>query len=390
LTQCPNGRCCESNEYCAEQGSGNFKCLPRGYAVCNNGTHGCPSDLYCDERNGNIICSAPEPNDPQVKKDLLRKFWGDDVTATCNVLLQSSQDDSFSPPVEVAKPPKQYWFPNRLVMKSKAIKVSDTSLPTVMAAKICQHLPLMNSTAAMEYCYLSNSNGHFLTKDRDRVKQLVDEYIRRINNEQHGVAPRGRVYEFQAEELDPCPCRERPTPVPLPPNTDVVAGSNDAAQVAIINSVAAKEQILANKTNTAAPAGVIKTEIYEIPDEKVVSGSEVIGGGASSGSVPLSEERAIEADTVKYTLVLPTQDSMQVSQSVDQVNDASDRDMVHAHRVETFMGKESCKEDGAEAAVDLDGEEANDVEVDAHDSVQTTLAQMEANSKPADNSMMPE
>lgn len=388
LTQCPNGRCCESNEYCAEQGSGNFKCLPRGYSACHNGTHGCQNGLFCDERNGNAVCSAEEPNDPQVKKDLLRKFWGDDVSATCSSLLIQSEaahsGDAFSPEVKVEKPPKQYWFPTRLAVRSKAVKATDTSLPTVLAAKICQHLPLMNSTAATEYCYLSNSNGHFLMKDRDRVKQLVDEYIRRISVEQHGMAPVGRVYEFQAEELDPCPCRERPTPAPLPPNLDVVAGSNDAAQEAIINEVAKQEQATSNSTHHVVV-------VVEVHDEKVISGAEVIGGAASSGSVPLSEERPIEVDSVKYTLVLPNQDSMQVSQSVDQLNDASDHDMVLARRVETFMGKESCKEDGAEAAVDLDGEEANDVEgSDARDSVQTTLAQMEANRKSADNSMMPE
>jgi len=86
-------------------------------------------------------------------------------------------------------------------------------------------------------------------------------------------------------------------------------------------------------------------------------------------------------EEAKYTLVLPTRDAMQLTQSVDVIDNAGDAEMINAKRVETFMGKEACKEDEAEAAVDLDGDEAGklDSASESRETSQTSLAQMEAN-----------
>jgi hypothetical protein len=404
-TQCSNGKCCEENEQCAEQSGGNFKCLPRGYVSCNNGTHGCPAHLYCDNRNGDIICSSEEDNDIEVKKAILRKFWGDDVQSTCNsLLIQSSvstHQDSFAPEAKVERPPTQYWYPKKLVMRSKAVKATAQGLPTVLASKICQHLTIVNSSALAEICYMSNANGHFLMQERDRVKQLVDEYTRRTCARQDCAAAIGRVYEFQAEELDPCPCRERPTPVPVPVSTENLAGSNEAViaqEMAVVqNAEEIANQAQANTTTTTIIDGhsteVVKPlfiePIVEVPDEKPASAVGM--GSGSSGTVPVNAEKPAE-EVVRFTLVQPTRDAMQLTPPLDVTNGLGDNEMINANRVETFMGKEACKEDGAEAAVDLDGEEAVQMEARAEgrDGVDMSLAQMEANSKPDSRSMMPD
>jgi sRNA-binding protein len=53
------------------------------------------------------------------------------------------------------------------------------------------------------------------------------------------------------------------------------------------------------------------------------------------------------------------------------------------------MGKEACKEDEAEAAVDLDGDEAGklDSASESRETAQTSLAQMEANVVPGEHKM---
>jgi len=309
-TQCPNSKCCEENEQCTAQGNGNYRCLPRGFVSCNNGTHGCPVNHFCDERRGSIVCSQTEANDQQVKQDLLRKFWGDDVTASCNsALIQSEhstkQDDSFSPDIAVQHPPKQYWFPTKLVVRSKAVKTTEASLPTVQASKICQHLKLVNSTAVADYCFMSNANGHFLVKERDRVKQLVDEYLRRVCQEQNCLTPLGEKYVFEAEELDPCPCRERPQPATIEPThaPEIVAGAVGGEDA--INQVAdaeANAQLLvpvqssSTRSSNATHRGVNKppftNPVADVSDEQPVTSLHI--SPTSAGSVPLFAEKPVK------------------------------------------------------------------------------------------------
>jgi progranulin len=352
-TQCPNGKCCEETEHCVEIESGNFKCMERGYAYCNN-SYACPVGLYCEERNSKVVCSEVQDNDEKVKEALLRQYWGENPAAACHsILLQQEQEEkSFSPAVEVHKATVQTWFPKKLVMKSPAIKLQNTSLPTVLAAKVCQHLKVVNSTAVRDFCFLANTNGHYIIKDRPRVKELIDEYTRRMCYYQSCEGPKGSKYEFVAEELNPCPCRPEP---PKPKNnTDVSAGATN--EEAIINVVASAEQ--QGNSNTVSNNNATDVSIPVVEEKKITTIRT-----ETSGAVPLILETPVD-DPAVFQLVPPNKDDMKASPELDLYPNVGDVDMVNAHRPETFMGKEGgCEEDVAESAVDLDGETA--VQMDA-------------------------
>jgi len=393
LTQCPNGKCCATSQYCAETSSSVFKCVERGYAVCGNGSHACPKDSFCDLKNNEWMCSEEQDTDPSVKEDLIKKFWGESAAASCassfleeEATLQKAEE--YSPEVHVERAPQQYWYPKKLVIRSKAIKSVSAALPTVLAAKVCQHFNVVNSSAMTDFCFVANANGHFPMKDRTRVKQLVDEYIRRICVEQSCLAPIGRTYEFVAEELSPCPCRQKPTPVPEPEAVVVApdaAGVNDTVMAEKIDNIANAEQaasttVVQQRNSSSSYAHQTKPAfvpaIVEVADELPVTQIHI---GDVSGTQPVTPLPDDEP-TSKYMLVPANRDSMQLTESIDQGAHAGDVEMLESHRPETFMGKEACSEDAAEAAVDLDGDAASemDAKADSKEDVTMTLAQMDA------------
>jgi hypothetical protein len=365
--------------------SGNYKCVERGYVYCNKST-ACPAGTFCDERHDGMFCSEVQDNDQSVKRKLLQEFWGDDVQATChNILLQESAGQSdFSPKVKVERPPKQFWYPQKLVAVSKAMSVMNTTLPTLLAAKVCQHLHVVSSDALREFCFQSNTNGHFAMKDRERVQQLVEEYIRRVVEKQQGVAPQGEVYEFVAEELDPCPCRERPTPVPEV--EDESAG--DASGEEVMEDIAEAEQAAEELTKPKeGEAPMFIPPVNEVPDEKPASAS---GMGSTGGAMLADDDTPAEVlesakKEAKLTLVPTNRDSMQLSSQLDTPAHRGDTEMLNAKKPEVFMGKEGC-EDNTEQAVDLDADEASAGASDAAQEV--TLAQMNADTN--SESLMPE
>jgi len=399
LTQCPNGKCCATNQYCARMGDETseipqFRCVERGYATCGNASHACPVGTYCDMKNNVWMCSEEQDQDIHVKEDLIKKFWGDAAVASCNSAAtnfleiketDNKEEKEFTPEVHSEKAPQQFWYPKKLVVKSKAIKSFSTSLPTVLASKVCQHLAAINSTAVVDFCFVANANGHFPIKNRDRVTQLVSEYIRRICAEQSCYAPKGSTYEFVPEELNPCPCHVRPTPFPEVANDTIpppeAAGINDTVIAKQIDAVAQQEQAVSNlvvhnnKTDShSAPQGFIPP-VVDVPDEMPVTQMHI---GDVSGTQPVAPFP--DDQPTKFTLVPENKDSMQLTESIDQNSHLGDADMLEAHKPETFMGKEACNEDGAEAAVDLDGEAANDqdAKADPKEEVLMTLAQMNA------------
>jgi len=400
-----------------EQAGGNYKCLPRGYAACDNGTTGCPQSLFCDHREDGSFCSEEVDNDPEIKKDLVAKYWGVDPAATCaaladNALVQTEQgfvfhpkvlspevnEPSLTPPKIIEHPPPQFWYPKRLAIRSKAVKASSTQLPTLLASKVCQHILVsMNSSLPSEFCYTANANGHYAMKDRDRVQTLVAEYSRRLCNDQKCMAATGRSWDALPEELDPCPCRPRPTPAPETIPVDSFAGTNPNQEVitqAIANAEAAVADAQREDAIRAdAPPPFIE-KVVDTADEKPVSAVGM--GTTSSGTVPVYAEKPVEEDVpIKYTLVLPTRDDMQLSAPLEVTNSNSgDLEMARSKQAETFMGKEACNnntEDDAETAVDLDGDEALQLDAASDRQMQeTSLAQMEANANPAGNALMPE
>eukprot|EP00301_Raphidiophrys_heterophryoidea_P000217 c10111_g1_i1.p1 GENE.c10111_g1_i1~~c10111_g1_i1.p1 ORF type:complete len:1558 (-),score=413.61 c10111_g1_i1:192-4817(-) len=399
LTQCPNGKCCATSEYCAEApgSAGVFRCIERGFAACGNASHACPKDLFCDFRNNMWMCSEEQDNDISVKEALLKKFWGEDTAAKCaaNSLIQEDAKQEYSPEVHVERAPAQYWFPKKLAIKSKAIKSTITSLPTILAAKVCQHLSAINSSAVADFCYVSNANGHFASKDRDRVAQLIAEYTRRICEEQICKAPVGRTYEFVAEELNPCPCRHKPTPVPLPENVSPAesAGISDAVVAEKISNIAQAEQSVATPVRQTSSTGApvvtaFVPPVHEVADEMPVTQIHIGAVGGAQPVTPDTEDQlpttTTQNDSPKFTLVPTNRDSMQLTESIDQGAHKGDADMLESHRPETFMGKEACAEDAAEAAVDLDGDAANemDAKADAKEEVTLSLAQMNAQPVP--------
>jgi len=388
-TQCPNYKCCDEGHHCAELAGGNYKCIPRSYSSCFNGTGACPENLFCHSEDGVTFCAEEVDTDPKVKEDIIRQYWGDSPSTTCNSLIQTASDvNSVELKATIEVPSSQFWYPKKLVVRSKATTATTPSLPTLMAAKVCQHLSLMNSSAATEFCFISNANGHFLMKERDRVQVLVSEYSRRLCNEQRCIAPAGKVWLPIPEELDPCPCRERPTPLPLITSRDDFAGSNDEGELdKVLAAEATANSEIKTSLDDTKPAFL--TPVSETPDEKPVTSLGM--GGHISGAVLVSAEVPIESATTALTLVQPVRDQMQLSSEVDSVVDGGDDiAMVSAKRAEIFMGKESC-EDDAEAAVDLDGDEAIQLDASmesiAHD---TSLSQMEANTGEGSHQVMPE
>jgi hypothetical protein len=369
--------------------SGNYKCIERGYGYCNNSV-ACPLGLYCDERNGKYVCSEVQDNDPAVKEDLLRRYWGETGGATtCNdILMQESasattkEDDAFSPPVEVHRPPAQFWYAQKLVVKSPAIKIQNTTLPSVQAAKVCQHLKVVNSTAIRDFCFLANTNGHFLNQDRPRVTQLIDEYMRRMCHFQSCEGQTGNFFEFVPEEINPCPCRQPPPPPPGPgPNLDVAAGAPDILGKAEV--VAEAEQQQANTTSMAPP----QPAAFEQPDEKPIAIIKI--REVSSGATPLSAEAPLE-DPQAFQLILPNHNGMDVKPELDLNPHIGDGDMLVAHRPETFMGKEACEEDVAENAVDLDGQSAIQMDKSSDSRPPTDITVADMNTEIASKSVMPD
>jgi len=211
------------------------------------------------------------------------------------------------------------------------------------------------------------------------------------------MAAEGRTWDAIPEELDPCPCRHTPTPEPTPEApVETLAGTNDGVLQEIIDQVAeAEAQAIISETPLEDAKPLFMDPIIDVPDEKPVSALGM--GTTSSGTVPVYAEKPVEEDPTvvqQYTLILPTRDVMQLSPplEVGNANGLGDNEMAESRQAETFMGKEACgNEDEAEAAVDLDGDEA--VQLDARTDSQlqdTTLAQMEANSNQAGNVLMPE
>jgi hypothetical protein len=196
------------------------------------------------------------------------------------------------------------------------------------------------------------------------------------------LVPTGLIWVPQQEELDPCPCRHTPTPLPTPDAFlgDVSAGTNDVQAEVVLRAVAeAEANVVANATSSDTSKPLFIDPVSELPDEKPVSAVGM--GSSSSGSIPVSEENALDDISLpKLTLVLPSRDDMQLSSPVESVVSGDDLEMIHAKRSETFMGKEACNEDDAEAAVDLDGDEAVQLDARTDGQVQdTSFAQMEAN-----------
>jgi len=243
-------------------------------------------------------------------------------------------------------------------MKSHSVKLQECSLPTVLAAKVCQQLKIINSTMTKDVCYLANTNGHFIIKDRDRVQELVDEYSKRMCYYQNCEAPKGLTFELYTEDINPCPCRVKPEK-PKVKNDTLDAGTVN--ENAIINAVAsAEEQGNAKVNHTVEPKApsIIKTR--------------------ESGGKPLVLEQPVDETDPRFQLVPSKNDEMKASPELDVSPNVGDRDMLLAHKPEIFMGKEAGCEDVAESAVDLDGETAiqMDVKAEKREASEITVDQM--------------
>lgn len=444
LTQCPNGRCCESDEVCAPLPSGNYKCVERNYTSCSDGKYACPTDLFCDfdEDNDKMMCSKEVSTDNQVKEALLREYWGDDeavvaaennkvtsqarcakrcaaqAAAKASSLLQvaEGQDDeedeeddgSHTPEVHVEQPPQTlYWYPKKLRPVSRAKRTSPTTLPTVQAGKVCQHF---GSPIVVEddMCFLSNQNGHFVAKERERVEQLVEEYKKRTCDMQKCLGTVQKPYTFVPEDLDPCPCREKPTPVD--PKIEAEAGSDDSKMEAKLEKAAEQEidvapmkvipanngagtqpSIEAEKPATLGISGQSRRDgaaeqivhdpsfesVEEDEEEREIS---ALGGAAAltnesqdvgSASKVVRKVRKPRPSVPRRTLVAPVADEMQLystfSDSSADVAGNGDKLMMLSSGKEPVLANCDDKgnekvEDGAEEAVDLDGKAARDAD----------------------------
>merc|ERR1712048_216115 len=322
---------------------------------------------------------------------------------------------SHSPEVTVETPPQTlFWYPKTLRHVSRAKRVSNTTLPTVQVGRLCQHFGQMRRTPAAGFnsevnpqtpfdpiedaCFFSNLNGHFAEKERYRVVELMDEYKKRLCEQQNCLGTVGSDYVFVPEDLDPCPCREKPKKPEFDP--DSIAGSDGAAVEAQIEAVADLEtEAPPMKVSPARPGTTTSEDVPREEEDEVsaVIADERVGAGiavaSSSGSLPVSAEPSMEAiEEIKAesktvparTLIRPTSDKMQLASTYrDSASETpGDSDMLASEGKEAVLA--NCTEDGTESAADLDGKEAlaEDAAADEAVALDLSLAQMNAQALP--------
>jgi hypothetical protein len=309
--------------------------------------------------------------------------------------------NSHSPEVTVQPPPQTlYWYPKKLVPMLKAVRTANTTLPVVQAGKVCQHIGDMSGPNGSEdLCFFSNLNGHFAEKERERVNELLDEYKRRLCDMQECVGSKSKDYVFEPEDLDPCPCREKPQPPAF--DADVLAGSDDEKAIEKAEETASLEDAVP-PMKTKLPKTKTKTfeddeeEEEQVVDEKeaVISIPSVPASAATTLSEPSAESmESVEEDVAASsgspvrranpkprplrTLVRPTTDKMMLASSYEDnvAKSLGDKAMLEGEGKEPNMA--NCS-DATEAAVDLEGAEAvaEDAAVDAASAVTVTLNQM--------------
>jgi len=249
-----------------------------------------------------------------------------------------------------------------------------------------------------EQCSVSNLNGHFLSTDRERVEDMLNEYFRRQCEFQDCLARKATKFVFEPEDLDPCPCRVKPD-LSANERADESAGTiGEAAQEAEIQEVASIEQQtppmafkrLAESEDAfveeVKPAEISSTSTLSggakpVMDDIVVDGVEMEAEAPMKAS-PMATSRPA-ANKIYRTLVRPTSDKMQLAGTfLDSA--ASNPHAVDAMaEAEHNPGKQmmaDCVEDATESAVDLDGKvaTAEDAAGEAVESLDISLAQMNA------------
>lgn len=361
-TQCPNSRCCGEGEKCLELPSGNYKCADQGLLGCTGGNFACPENLWCDESSGTTMCSEERDTDLSVKESLLKKFWGDDAAACSTLLLQRDAKTTLvgqPPPVGQVKAPVQLWYPKTLVPLSKAVATGPTQLPTVLAGRICQHVHATSvEVHDQDQCFISNLNGRFPRKQVSRVAELVSEYQRRLCKQQGCVVGSRGEYVYEAEELDPCPCREKPA---MPVQTSAGGVDLDDAKFEAM----ADAQLAVGETMASVPTDTADEQPVHITMKP--QGAPIID----------DEEEPYRSATDAMWQAGQTQDGI--------ATEALDIEMKAAFLPEPYMGKEGCSD-----SVDLDGAAAvnDDTKDEASRTEEVSLAQMNSEATTDESQMM--